>query len=195
MRSANVIHPPQKCLIFFGSKSSVELLSEGGNHSGSEDDGISVADFHIANEPVFYRIYVLDHPIEKSISTKIANYLMNSNHHSAGVVHVETHRFDVRVDHAPLPRPILSHSSPAMNCATFHAVGPLHVRLHGGQGAFEVPGVKVFVQLPQNHDFGFFDNHVPMPAALRFDQELSILHDLLVVHPDVKFSAHNVNVS
>lgn len=131
MRPANVLDPSQESLIFFGSEASVELFSEGGNHSGSDDDRVSLADFHIANEPVFYRIYVLDHPIQKGISIKIANYLVNSDYHSACRVHVETHRLDVRVEDAPLPRPIFPHSSPAVNRTTFHSVRPFHINLHG----------------------------------------------------------------
>jgi hypothetical protein len=37
---------------------------------------------------------------------------------------MKAHRLDVRIDHAPLARPVLAYGLAAMDVATIHAVGP-----------------------------------------------------------------------
>src|SRR5713226_4853464 len=83
---------------------------------------------------------------------------MYPNNHTARRVQIETLRLDMGIEHAPLPRPVFSDASNAMNDAAFHAIWPLHIRLHGCQGTIDVPGVERLVRLSQEHYLGFFEH-------------------------------------
>src|SRR5258707_14892442 len=114
---------------------------------------------------------------------------------------MECHRLDMRIDHAPLPRPVSANSSMTVNCAAFHAIWPFHVGLHGGQGAVDIPGVERLVRPSDELNAGCSDHHCASIAMtfvcfldLRFHQEFSIPHNLLVVHPDIEFPPHSIDM-
>ena len=53
----------------------------------------------------------------------------------------------MRIDHAPLPRPVLANAFVSVNSAAFHAVGPFDIGSHRCQRAFDVAGIECGVGL------------------------------------------------
>ncbi len=121
-----------------------------------------LANFHPANQPAIHRVDMLDHPIEQEFSGQIPDHLVDSDHYSPHIIRLKSHWIDVRIDHAPLPRPVFPNARMPMNRATFHAVRPLHVRSHGRQSSIDVPRVKCSVSFPQHHNVRYL-----APIAIR----------------------------
>ena len=87
---------------------------------------------HALNKAVFQRINMLNHAVEQNLAFEISDDLVDSNGDVSRAVEVEGDWIDVRINHAPLPRPIRANALMTVNRSSFHAVGPLNVGLHGG---------------------------------------------------------------
>src|ERR1700683_203054 len=80
---------------------------------------------------------------------------MNINNYSTLLIRSETYRLYVRIEHAPLARPIFANTSMTVDGAALHAVGPLHVRLHGRQGDTDVAGIESLIRALEQRDIRF----------------------------------------
>jgi len=99
-------------------------------------------DVHALNQTVFECVDMLDHSVQKRLAGQIAHNLMNADDNAAGRVCLESLRFDVRIKHAPLSRPVLSHAFVTMDRAAFHSIRPNDIRLHRGQRAIQIARVE-----------------------------------------------------
>lgn len=137
---------------------------------------------------------MVDHPIKQDLSTKIADDLMNSNNNAATTVRVELDRIDMRIDHPPLSSPVVANAAMPMDRSTFHAVGPLHIGLHSRERGFHFTGVECPIRLANQVARRLINRQLQRGHGLRLNQKLAVLHDLLVVDPDVELPSHNVDV-
>jgi hypothetical protein len=90
---------------------------------------------------------------------EFANDLVDADDHMARTVEPEADRIYVRIDHAPLPGPVLANAFVAVNRAAFHTVGPFHIGSHGGQRALQVAGIECGVGLFQQRSAGIEVRH------------------------------------
>jgi hypothetical protein len=113
-----------------------------------------LANLHPANQAAVHRVDMLHHPIDQKLSRQIPDHLVDSDHYSSRIIRLKFYGIDVRIDHAPLPRPIFPNARMSVNRATFHTVRPLHVRPHGRQSSIHIPRVKCPVSFPQHRNVG-----------------------------------------
>ena len=73
-------------------------------------------------------------------------------------IHFNLHRLHMRVDHAPLPRPVSPHSLVPVDIAAFHPVGPDHVGMHQRQHGVELPRIEPAISGGQ--DFPVAAGHI-----------------------------------
>lgn len=85
---------------------------------------------------------MLDHAIEKDRARQVFYDLVNVDCNSTGRVFAETDWIDMRIDNAPLARPVSADAFMPMDHATFHAVGPNYVRCHGGESAIDITRIE-----------------------------------------------------
>ena len=85
---------------------------------------------------------MLDHAVDDYLAGEIAHHLMNCDNDSARAIGSEADRIHMRIDHAPLPRPVGADALVSMDNSTFHAVGPDDVRFHAGERRWNIAGVE-----------------------------------------------------
>ena len=83
-----------------------------------------------------------DDLVLQDVAGEVANHLMDFHGHSSVARGAEGHGLDGRIDHAPLPRPVVADAGVADDGTTLHAVGPGDIRVHRGQGGLDVPRIE-----------------------------------------------------
>ena len=73
--------------------------------------GLWLSNLHALYEAILYRIDMLDHLVRHDVPGWITYDLMNVIHGSPVRIGLKAHRFDVRVDHPPLTRPVFAAPS------------------------------------------------------------------------------------
>src|SRR5712675_286267 len=67
---------------------------------------------------------------------------MNVDDDAPEVILADMNGVDLGIDHAPLPRPVRTNALMAIDAPSFHAVRPIHVRMHGGENCIDVAVVE-----------------------------------------------------
>ena len=80
--------------------------------------------------------------IGKNGSSQVAHDLMHLDHDASGVLWVKSHRLHMRIDLAPLLRPVGADLFRSTDKAAFERSRPSHVRSHEGEGGVNVPRVE-----------------------------------------------------
>ena len=61
----------------------------------------------------------------------------------------EAHGLDGRIDHAPLPSPVVADTAVPEHGAALHAIGPGDIRVHRGQNGLDVPRIEGGIGFPE----------------------------------------------
>jgi hypothetical protein len=69
--------------------------------------------------------------IDEECSCTVANDLMNGHDDASRLILCKRNRFNGRIENLPLPHPVAPHGIVPVYKATFHAVLPLDVGMHG----------------------------------------------------------------
>ena len=85
---------------------------------------LAVPDIKPSDQPVFDPKDVPDHLIGEKIPFEITHYLMYFDDHFRICAFRKRNRFDARIDHCPLSRPVATYSFAPVDMAPFHAVCP-----------------------------------------------------------------------
>jgi hypothetical protein len=80
--------------------------------------------------------------IGKNSSTQVTHDLMHIDQNAPSLLRVKGNRLDVRIDLAPLLRPVSANFLGPMDKTTFERFGPSHVRSHEGKGSVNVSRVE-----------------------------------------------------
>jgi hypothetical protein len=91
--------------------------------------------------------------IGKERSSQVAYNLMHLNYNTSGILRVEDRRLHMRVDLAPLLRPISADFLRSMDKSTLERSRPSHVLSHLGKGCIDVSRVEGGVSGAQQLDF------------------------------------------
>jgi hypothetical protein len=81
---------------------------------------LRAADIKALDQAIFNLKHVTDHPIREKISVEVPHHLMDFDNHFAFGALGERDRLHVRIDHRPLPRPVLAHFIASMDMTAFH---------------------------------------------------------------------------
>jgi len=86
---------------------------------------------------------MIDNGIEKKVAFQIVNHLVHLYPELIAADLIDANRFDVRIEHGKLARPIGAHRFSSMDVATFHSVRPFDGWMHERQDRIDIAGVKV----------------------------------------------------
>ena len=86
-----------------------------------------------------------DELVDQKFALAIMNHLVNIYHPSASLIMIYVKRLDMRIEHGPLPRPIIAHALVSMDEAALHSVRPDHIGVHPGQHRVEAAGIEIAV--------------------------------------------------
>src|SRR5688500_10182227 len=117
---------------------------------------------HPAHQLAIELIDVPDRAVVEDVALQIAHDLVYVDCRQAAWAFAEAHRFDMRIDHAPLAKPIGPHRFVPDFARAFHAVRPIHVRSHGAEDGVDITCVESGVQRAQA---GFAVVHATKPKA------------------------------
>jgi len=87
-------------------------------------------------------------------SRQVANYLMHLDQNTAGILRVESNWPHMRVNFAPLLRPVGTDFFGPTDKTTFERAGPLDIMRHESQGGVDVAGVEGGVGCAEEWDCG-----------------------------------------
>lgn len=85
---------------------------------------------------------MLDHSLGQQAAGQVANDLMDLYYSCASWIGVEALRFNHRIDLSPLPHPVLADGLASVDPASFHAIGPIDLWVHGGKNGLNVAAIK-----------------------------------------------------
>ena len=85
---------------------------------------------------------MLNHPIQDNIPFQVTNYLVDFHSDTSIFFCHKPFGGDGWVDHAPLPRPILSNLVMTEDAPTLHSVGPININVHDGWNGFDIPRIE-----------------------------------------------------
>lgn len=57
----------------------------------------------------------------------------------------ESHRFYMRIDHMPLPHPVIVHGLVPVQITSFEAIGPVDIGVHTSECGFYVAGIECLI--------------------------------------------------
>ena len=90
--------------------------------------------------------------IGKNVSSHVAHDLMHLDQDPPGVIRVKRQRLHIRVDLAPLLRPISADLVGSTDKTAFERSRPSHIRRHEGEGGINVPRVESSVGCAEQFD-------------------------------------------
>lgn len=83
------------------------------------------------------------HPlIGENGPSQVTHDLMHIDQNLPGILWVKSHRFHVRIDLAPLLRPVSANFSGPTDKTAFEGLRPSHVRSHEGEGCVDITRVE-----------------------------------------------------
>jgi hypothetical protein len=88
---------------------------------------------------------VPDHFIGEEIPSEIAHHLMHFDDHFCFWAFRKRNRLDVRIDHCPLPRPVIAYSFAPVDMAPFHAICPNDIFVQGCEHRLHVARIEAIV--------------------------------------------------
>lgn len=91
--------------------------------------------------------------VGKNRPTQVAHDLMHLDQNTPSLLRPKGHRLDVRVDLAPLFRPVSAHFLGPTDETAFERFWPRHVRGHEGKGSVDVSRVEGRVRRTEQFDF------------------------------------------
>ena len=83
-----------------------------------------------------------DDVVLHDIAGEVANNLMDLHGHASVTRGTEAHGLDGRIDHAPLPSPVVADAAVPAHGAALHANGPGDIRVYRGQNGLDVPRIE-----------------------------------------------------
>ena len=100
---------------------------------------------HSFDQSIAQTIDVVHLLVHNQLTLAVMDDLVHLYRKSAIVELVNLNGLDMRVEHRPLPSPVIAHAFMSMDEAAFPTVRPLNIRRHEGQYRIEVSCVKAGV--------------------------------------------------
>ena len=91
--------------------------------------------------------------VGKHGSGQVAHDLMHLDRDAPGILRVKVHRLHVRVDLAPLLRPVIADFFGPADKTALERFRPSYIRRHEGEGGVDVPRVEGRVGRAEQVDF------------------------------------------
>jgi hypothetical protein len=91
--------------------------------------------------------------IDKNCSSQVTHDLMHIDQNAPDLLRVKENRLDVRIDLAPLLRPVSANFFRSTDKTAFERFRPSHVRSHEGKGSVNVSRVEGCVCRMEQFDF------------------------------------------
>jgi hypothetical protein len=85
---------------------------------------------------------MLDRSVGQQAAGQVTNDLVDLDYSFASWIGMEALRLNHRIDLFPLPLPVLADGLVSIDPAAFHAVGPIHFWVHGGENGVNVEAIK-----------------------------------------------------
>src|SRR4029453_16489973 len=122
--------------------------------------GLRTADLPSPDVAVLKLVDVLDRLIDEHFPTQVAHNLVHAHRDASIGFTREGLRLNLRIEHGPLPPPVVPHPFDAFNPAAFPSIGPGHLWMQSGENALEIASVEGRVA-PTQHSFRIHSNRTP----------------------------------
>jgi hypothetical protein len=101
------------------------------------------------DQAILERIDMPDDVVLHDIAGEVPNNLVDLHGHASVTRGTEAHGLDGRIDHAPLPSPVVADAAVPEHGAALHAIGPGDIRVHRGQNGLDVPRIEGGIGFPE----------------------------------------------